>query len=263
MAFSAIAVESAGDVSGNVVVRHIPSTANQGVAVDATHYYAISNTTIVKGDKITGVPVATWKADRAKPAFRHFTHLNSGTVVDGRLYCAHSRFAIDPNDNTVEIWDVAGAGIEHLRSIPMPRTHGSLTWIDRHADAWWMCYAVYGAGVNENTRLIRYRADGDRFIEERIWRFPAEVVHGWGKMSCSGGSWGPDGLLYVTGHDHPLAYVLEADEAEELKLLRVESGVGFQGQAIAWDRFTMPPRLWGIIKGKGISLTAIARSLPP
>ena len=78
--------------------------------------------------------IATWQADRKEKAYEHFTHLNGGTVVEGRLYCAHSRYSVDPNDCTVEIWNVENEGLEHEETIVMPRKHGSLTWIDRDGD---------------------------------------------------------------------------------------------------------------------------------
>lgn len=243
---------------GNTVVKTIPFKAGQGVAVDAKHFYAISNTEISKCDKSSGKVISTWHADIKNEAYKHFKHLNSGTVVEGRLYCAHSRYGIDPNDNTIEIWNVAEEDLEHERTIHLPRKYGSLTWIDRDSDhSWWMCFAVYGKDKNKDTTLVRYQYKNGEFAEVRSWTFPEEVTGLWGEMSCSGGSWGPDGYLYTTGHDNNEAYVLEVDTAGRLKYVRTEKGVGFFGQAIAWDRFSKEPILWGIVKNKSISLTLI------
>ncbi len=251
-----VAESSSG--SRNVVIRNIECRASQGVAVDGEYFYAISNTEISKCDKGTGGVIATWQADRRNEAYKHFKHLNSGTVVEGRLYCAHSRYAVDPNDNTIEIWNVEKEGLEHEKTIHMPGNHGSLTWIDRRLDgSWWMCYAVYGSVKNVDTKLVKYEYEGNRFLEVRSWAFPQEVTRHWGNMSCSGGSWGPDGYLYTTGHDHARAYVLEVDETNTLKYVRTERDVGFFGQAIAWDRFSKRPILWGIVKNKTVSLTLI------
>jgi hypothetical protein len=82
-------------------------------------------------------------------------------------------------------------------------------------------------------------------------------------MSNSGGSWGPDGYLYVTGHGGAKAHVLELDEALGLRYVRTETGVGFFGQGIAWDRSSKEPLLWGIIKGRGISVTLVPAALKP
>jgi hypothetical protein len=203
-------------------------------------------------------------------AHAHFLHLNGGTVVDGRLYAAHSRYGADPNDGTVEIWNVEGESLTHEATIRMPRTHGSLTWVDMRSDgSWWMSYAVYGKALNRKTRLVKYgyieSADTlhGRFIEAGAWHFPEEVIDEWGTMSNSGGSWGPDGYLYVTGHGGAKAHVLELDEALGLRYVRTETGVGFFGQGIAWDRSSKEPLLWGIIKGRGISVTLVPAALKP
>ena len=236
----------------------IPFKVNQGVAVDATYFYAISNTRIAKCDKETSKVIATWQADRKNDAYSHFKHMNSGTVVDGRLYCAHSRYGVDPNDNSIEIWNVEGERLDHERTIRLPKKYGSLTWIDRDRDdAWWMCYAVYGKTKNKATTLVKYQYRDGTFVEVSSWRFPDEVTRHWGAMSCSGGSWGPDGYLYTTGHDHKEAYVLKVDADNRLRYVRTETGVGFFGQAIAWDRSATDPILWGIEKNKSISLTLI------
>jgi hypothetical protein len=245
--------------SKNEVIIKIPTEANQGVAVDKNYYYAISNIRITKHEKATGKLVAAWEADLNNPAFNHFKHMNSGTVIDGKLYVAHSRYSVDPNDNSIEIFNVKNELLEHKKTIRMPRKYGSLTWIDKRLDgSWWMCFAVYGEGVNKNTRLVKYDYQNTKFVEEKSWFFPMQAIANWGDMSCSGGSWGADGLLYTTGHDHAKAFVLTFDESDNLKYQRTENNVGFYGQAIAWDRFSEQPMLWGIVKRKFITATLIS-----
>ena len=150
--------ESPPSGSRNIVLKRLTIKTKQGVAVDEKYFYAISNTIIVKCDKETGKVIATWQANRKEKAYEIFKHLNSGTVVQGRLYCAHSRDGVDPNDCTVEIWNVEKERLKHEDTIRMPRKHGSLTWIDRHSDhSWWMCYAVYVKKRNKNTKLVKYQ----------------------------------------------------------------------------------------------------------
>lgn len=244
----------------NKVIKRIPTKANQGVAVDENYYYAISNTKITKHNKITNELVATWQSDTNNQVFAHFKHMNSGIVIDGKLYVAHSRYNIDPNDNTIEIFNVKNKLLKHKKTIPLPRKYGSLTWIDKHSDdSWWMCFAVYGNGVNKETKLVKYQYKNKKFIEDCSWTFPNDVVENWGDMSCSGGSWGADGYLYTTGHDHEKAFVLKIDEDGKLNYLRTENNVGFYGQAIAWDRFSKEPTLWGIVKRKFITVAVIPK----
>jgi len=259
--------EGAGAGSENSVLKRIPCQVSQGVAVDAEYFYAISNIRIVKYGKGVGDLIAEWHAEKQSDAYKHFRHLNSGSVVDGKLYCAHSRYGVDPNDNSIEIWNVAERKLEHEKTIHLPRKYGSLTWIDRDRDGcWWMCYAVYGAAENKDTKIVKYQYEDGTFVEIKSWSFPEEVIVKWGKMSCSGGSWGADGYLYTTGHDGAAAYVLEVGSSEVLKLVRTENGMGFWGQAVAWDRSSAQPVLWGITKNKYVSLTLIpwaARALAP
>jgi len=64
-------------------------------------------------------------------------------------------------------------------------------------------------------------------------------------MSTSGGAWGDDGLLYVTGHDRPELYALRLPKAGSVLELVATIAIPFEGQAIDWD-----PKekrlLWGI-----------------
>jgi hypothetical protein len=62
-------------------------------------------------------------------------------------------------------------------------------------------------------------------------------------MSISGGSWGPDGLLYVTGHDHPEVYALRLPQAGSVLELLGTYPIKAEGQGIAWDR-AQPGVLW-------------------
>jgi hypothetical protein len=87
-----------------VELRRLPAAeANQGVAVDADHYYAISDAALGKYRKSDGALVARWVA----PADSGIRHLNAGVVVAGRLYCAHSNFPFKPDESSVEVFDVA------------------------------------------------------------------------------------------------------------------------------------------------------------
>lgn len=236
--------------------KTFPVKASQGVAVDGKYFYAISNTQITKHNKETGAQIASWEANPKDPAQAHFKHMNSGTVIDGKLYAAHSKFPIAPNDNTVEVFNLDNETLKHESTIRMPSEHGSLTWIDRKSDgSWWMCFAVYGKPDNKKTKLIKYRFVNGKFIEQQTRNFPEETVAKWGSMSCSGGSWGNDNNLYVTGHDNAEVHILEIDSQNTLRHIRTQPMPGIFGQAIAWDRSTEKPTLWGIVKNKHISLT--------
>ena len=59
------------------------------------------------------------------------------------------------------------------------------------------------------------------------------VISAWGTMSSSGGSWGDDGLLYVTGHDARELYVLRLPERGPVLDYVTTIDVPFEGQANA------------------------------
>jgi len=55
-------------------------------------------------------------------------------------------------------------------------------------------------------------------------------------MSNSGGSWGPDGYLYCTGHDRSEVYAVKIpDKGSVLELVETVP-LPILGQGIAWDR---------------------------
>src|SRR5438105_5220522 len=76
----------AGEWKHEELRRFKADEANQGVAVDEQHFYAITNHAIGKYRKDTGARVASWDGG----AGGKIKHLNAGVVLEGKLYCAHS-----------------------------------------------------------------------------------------------------------------------------------------------------------------------------
>ena len=54
-------------------------------------------------------------------------------------------------------------------------------------------------------------------------------------MSASGGSWGPDGYLYVMGHDRPELYALRLPEYGSVLRHVATIVTPGPGQAFGWD----------------------------
>jgi hypothetical protein len=179
--------------------------ARQGVAVDARHFYAIDSRAIGKYDKQSGARVGEY----LDPDGATVQHLNSGIVIDGRLYCAHSNFPELPMRSSIEVFDTET--LEHVESRGLEVRSGSATWIDRHAGHWWVSFANYaGAGGApgrgpESTQLIRF---DHRWRALERFAFPGALIERFGTMSNSGGAFGPGRLLYATGHDAPELYAL-------------------------------------------------------
>ena len=219
--------------SAETMRRYAAPEARQAVAVDATHFFAIANREIGKYDRGTGARVARWRDGEGG----RFVHLNSGVVIGGRLYCAHSNYPAVPMSSSIEVFDTAT--LTHLESITVGKGHGSATYVDRFDHGWWVAFAHYaGRGGEpgrgpEHTTLVRY---DDGWRQTGAWTFPPEVVTRWDGMSTSGGFWRrSDGLLYATPHHAPELHVLRlpatGTRLELVRTIAVES----EGQGIAAD----------------------------
>lgn len=226
--------------------RYSAPEARQGAAVDANAFYAIVNTRIGKYDKRTGAKLGEWIGDR-----RRILHLNSCTVDARELVCANSDFPQLPMASSVEIFDTAT--MQHVRSVPLGIGIGSLTWVERRGDFWWTGFANYDVGGSSPGRDHRFTAVVKYDREWRQvggYRFPDSVLERFAPTSNSGGSWGDDGLLYVTGHDRKEIYVLrEPGEGPTLEHIATID-VPLDGQAWAWDR-TAGRTIFGITRGNG------------
>ena len=225
-------------VTGFREVQAFPAPeAHQGVAVDAAHFYPITNRAVAKYEKQTGKLVKRWDST----AEVSLKHLNSGVVIDGKLYAAHSTWPSTPPKNTIEIWDTKT--MTHIGREMFDEDQLALTWADRYAGAWWVVFCAYGDAASvARTKLIKY---DDQWKPLATWHFPHEVIDRFVPYSNSGGSIGPDGLIYATGHDRSEVYALQIPEqGDTLKLVRTLP-LAVYGQAIAWDR-TQRNVLYGI-----------------
>lgn len=218
----------------------VATEAHQAVAVDATSVYAIANRTVGRYKKGTNTRLAEFTA----PANSQIQHLNSGMVFDGRLYCAHSNWPTVPLKNTVEIFEAES--LRHLDSRQFPETEGAINWIERHRDAWWVVFAFYGDAQVRRTRLIRFN---DAWQQTGIWTFPEAVIQRFLPNSNSGGAFGPNGKLYVTGHDHAELYVLQVPTADGQLQHVATVKAPIAGQGIAWDR-TDIGTVFGIVRNR-------------
>lgn len=229
--------------------------ANQGVAVDAGFIYAVDNSEIAKYDRVTGAKVAAWTGDPAT-----FPHLNSCAVIGAELVCASSNYPALPMQGSVEVFDPQR--MVHLRSVALTPQPGSLTWVDRREGAWWAGFANYDGRGGEPGRDHRFTTllkFDDRWRVAGVWTFPDTVLARLKPKSASGGTWGADGRLYVTGHDLPEVYVLELPRVGTVLKHVATIPVAFEGQAIAFDRGA-DRVLFGISREKR---EVVAMKLPP
>ena len=226
------------------VRRFRAEEARQGIAVDDRHFYAISNRHIGKYDKQSGERVGGWEGPPGGPII----HLDSGIVLDGRLYCAHSNYPGVPMVSSIEVFETDT--LEHVDSHSFGIFGGSATWVDRADGHWWVAFGHYAGfgGVPDQgpawTNLVKF---------DESWRrvagyvYPSEVVERFQQMSNSGGTWGEDGRLYATGHDDGAVFVLSLPTAGSVLGLQEVIPVAAEGQGIAWDR-SEPGTLYSILR---------------
>ena len=228
-------------LAATVTMRLPAPEANQGVAVDARAVYAVDNTTIAKYDRATGRRLLAFEGDRAK-----FPHMNSCAVIARELVCAASNYPATPMQSQVEVFDPST--LKHLRTIPLGKQPGSLTFVDRRDGGWWAGFANYDGRGGEPgrdhraTTLVRF---DDKWRAQAAWTLPPAVLERLAPMSASGGALGSDGRLYLTGHDRPEVYVLDIPKGGGVLKLVATIDIPVKGQAIAFDR-SAPGVMFGI-----------------
>lgn len=223
--------------------RRYDANASQGVAVSATDVYAVSNFALTRFDKVTGEKKAEWVGERSR-----YPHINSCTLIEAQLVCASSNYPASPHVSTVEIFDPID--LHHVRSISLGLGTGSITWVEKHEGSWWAMFANYDGRGGEaprdhrHTTLVRF---DDQWRRLEAWALPTSILDRIAPMSISGGGWGPDGRLYLSGHDLPELYVVAIPDGGGV-LEHVETyGMEAEGQAIDWDEST-PGMLYGITR---------------
>ncbi len=232
--------------------------ANQGVAVDAEHFYGIGNHALVKHRKDNGQRVAEWLG----PRNGSIIHINSGWVDGDKLVLSHSNFSQLPMASSLETYDKHT--LQPLESYSFGIRLGSLTWAVRHDGYWWACFANYNDGGTTpglDQRWTFFAQFDDNWQQLQSWIFPPQVMATWGDSACSGGDWGDDGFLYVTGHDAPQLHVLRLPRQGVTLEYVTTIDVPFEGQSWAWDRSDARV-IYGISRARQEVIAARIPALP-
>lgn len=239
--FSTPALADPSDLRASELRRFAAEEANQGVAIGESRFFAIDNNRIAAYDRETGARLAEWSGDPDM-----FVHLNSCVVEARQLVCAHSNYPDVPMASSVEWFDADT--LRHLRSHSFGLGIGSLTWIVPKDGYWWAAFANYDGRGGEPGRGYRFttlvKFDRD-FARQESWLFPDTVLERFAPRSSSGGVWGDDDLLYITGHDRREVYVLALPEAGSSLKHVATVAIETAGQAIAWDAHAART-LWSI-----------------
>jgi hypothetical protein len=205
--------------------------ARQGVAVDAAHFYAVSNSAIARHDRATGRREVVWRGDP-----RRFPHINSCAVVRAELVCAASNYPKTPMQSRVEVFDPVR--MQHLRTIDLGGQGGSLTFVEWRDGVWWAGFANYdgrGGEPGRDHRATKLMTFDTQWRPLATWTLPVAVLDRLKPYGVSGGAFGAGGLLYVTGHDRPELYALKAPPGGGVLTFVATVETPMNGQAIAID----------------------------
>ncbi len=211
------------------VNRFKAQNATQAVAVDSQYVYSISNSRIEKHLKATGELIHYWEGP--------LLHLNSGIILDGKLYCAHTNFPQTPMASSVEIFDPVT--MEHIGSHSFGIYIGSCTWLDWYEDSWYVMFVHYDEKGKERdldaayTTLVQFDKEWRR---TGAWTVPKRLVDHLRPMSISGGIMDNGGIIYASPHHFNELYILKLPQIGFELEWAGTLAVPFLGQGIAWDR---------------------------
>jgi hypothetical protein len=202
------------------------------VGADATHFYPVNNSVLAKHDLATGRQVDRWAGRMDDP----IKHLNSCLVEGGRIWCANSNYPATPMASTVEVFDTQS--LDHVASHSLGvRDEGSLTWFDRYRGGWIAGFAHYdgsGGVAFKNhafSSVVTFDAEWRR---TGGWLFPASALERMAPHAASGGALGPDGWLYLLGHDRPEMYVVGRPKMGPALVHIATVDLEAEGQAFSW-----------------------------
>jgi len=212
--------------------EYVVPEADQGVAVDSRYFYAIDNSVIAKYELASGRLIARWVG----PDHGLIRHLNSCLADAGKLWCANSNYSLTPMGSSIEVFDTAS--MQHVDTHSLGMTdEGSLTWFDRYSGGWIAGFAHYsgngGLAFKDHTfsSVVTFDAQWRR---TGGWLFPADTVERMAPDAASGGAIGPDGLLYILGHDRPEMYVLTRPSMGPTLLHVATINLQAEGQAFSF-----------------------------
>ncbi|MCU0363222.1 MAG: hypothetical protein MUE32_07685, partial [Bacteroidales bacterium] len=196
MTVSVLSCSQQDNPSFRTIKIYKTTEARQGVAADDDYFYAVNSTGLAKYSKNTGRSIVEWKDTTGR-----IIHLDGAVVISDTIWCAHSNYPGIPMTSSIEIF--SAEDLKHIGSHSFGNNYGSCTWADLYNGSWWVCFAHYDQfrkAINkgtESTIIVRFDRNWN---EKEAWTLPQNVIAELKPMSASGGSWGPDGLLYVTGH---------------------------------------------------------------
>ena len=206
--------------------------ADQGVAVDSAYFYAVDNSAIAKHDISTGRQLERWDGT----ASGLIKHMNSCVIIAARLWCANSNYPQAPMGSSIEVFDPQTLNHVESHSLGM-LDEGSITWFDRYRGGFITGFAHYSGNGGVGFKDHRYSSVVTYDSEWRRtggWLFPPGVVERMAPDAASGGAIGPDGWLYLLGHDRPEMYVVGRPAMGPIMIHIATIDLEAEGQAFSW-----------------------------
>lgn len=212
--------------------HYMAEDADQGAAANSEYFFAVDNSVIAKHRRSSGELVQRWSGE----SHGLLQHMNSCFHEEEKLYCANSNYSTTPMASSLEVFDAQT--LTHLSSHSFGLTEaGSLTWVDRVENGWIAAFTHYGNGKGLDykdsfyTNVVAFDASWRR---TGGWMFPLSVLELMAPYGASGGAIGPDGFLYVTGHDRQEMYVLAKPVMGPYLIHIATIAIEPEGQAFSW-----------------------------
>jgi hypothetical protein len=208
--------------------------ASQGVAAGLTYFFAVDNSALAKYDIQSGRLIDRWAGARDGP----IRHMNSCLVDAGRIRCANSNYPETPMGSSIEVFDPVS--LEHVSSYSLGmRDEGSLTWFDRYRTGWIAAFSHYdkngGVPFKDHSFSSVVTFD-DQWRRTGGWLLPASTLQRMAPYASSGGAIGPDGWLYLLGHDRPELYVVGRPTMGPVLVHVATVAIESEGQAFSWAK---------------------------
>ncbi|RKQ71754.1 hypothetical protein DES40_1084 [Litorimonas taeanensis] len=206
--------------------------ADQGAAIDEAHLYAVDNTVIAKYRRSDGAFLGRFIG----PKNGLIRHMNSCYAKNEKLWCANSNYSQVPMASSIEIFDTQT--LQHIESHSLGlRDEGSLTWFDEVDGGYIAGFAHYdnkGSAGFKDSRYASVVAFDAAWRRTGGWLFPGSAIERMKPYAASGGALGPDGLLYILGHDRPEMYVLAKPVMGPTLIHIATIDLEVEGQAFSW-----------------------------
>jgi hypothetical protein len=132
------------------------------------------------------------------------------------------------------------ASMKHLESRSLGlRDEGSLTWFDHYGTGWIAAFSHYdeNGGVRFKDHAFSSVVTFDaQWRRTGGWLFPASALERMAPYASSGGAIGPDGWLYLLGHDRPELYVVGRPAMGPVLIHVATIALEAEGQAFSWAK---------------------------